>query len=101
MTSMIMPVMFYFVAIFFTIVNGLSGTDAGTQLLYFAPGLGGGSLLSMTVVRRLRQPKVAIILGGLVITVALGLVSWAIDRNVQGEINGYAAGNPCEGVHVY
>ena len=38
-SGMVMIVMFYFVAIFFTIVGGLTGTDAGTQLLYFAPGM--------------------------------------------------------------
>ncbi len=38
-SGMVMIVMFYFVAIFFTIVGGLTGTAAGTQLLYFAPGL--------------------------------------------------------------
>ena len=87
-SGMVMLVMFYFVAIFFTIVGGLSGTDAGTQLLYFAPGLGGGSLLSMVMVRRLRQPKFPIVLGSSIIPIALGLVSWAIDRNNKGEVNG-------------
>ena len=54
-SGMVMIVMFYFVAIFFTIVGGLSGTSAGTQLLYFAPGLGAGSLTSIITLKRLRQ----------------------------------------------
>ncbi|EJF62733.1 MFS general substrate transporter [Dichomitus squalens LYAD-421 SS1] len=88
-SGLVMLVMFYFVAIFFTIVGGLSGTGAGTQLLYFVPGLAGGSLSSMVMVRRLRQPKVPIVLGTLIITIALGLVSWAVDRNDKGQVNGF------------
>lgn len=38
-SGMVMLVMFYFVAIFMTIVNGLSAAKAGIQLVYFAPGL--------------------------------------------------------------
>jgi hypothetical protein len=34
-----MLVMFYFVAIFMTIVTGLSPEKAGIQLVYFAPGM--------------------------------------------------------------
>lgn len=38
-TGINMLVMFYFVAIFSTIVNGLSPEKAGSQLIYFAPGM--------------------------------------------------------------
>lgn len=38
-SGMIMLVMFYFVAIFMTVVTGLSPTSAGVQLIYFAPGM--------------------------------------------------------------
>lgn len=37
--GMVMISMFYFVAIFMTIVSGLSPKDAGVQLVYFAPGM--------------------------------------------------------------
>jgi hypothetical protein len=37
--GMIMLVMFYFVAIFITVVNELPPDKAGVQLLYFAPGM--------------------------------------------------------------
>ena len=39
--GMVMLVMFYFVAIFFVIVAGLSPTQSGVQLIYFAPGMVG------------------------------------------------------------
>ncbi len=55
--GMVMLVMFYFVAIFFAIVQGLSGTDAGTQLIFFAPGLGAGSLSSIFLLKVLRQVR--------------------------------------------
>ena len=38
-SGIIMFVMFYFVAIFMTVVTGLPASQAGVQLLYFAPGL--------------------------------------------------------------
>jgi hypothetical protein len=37
--GIVMFVMFYFVAIFATVVTGLPPGQAGIQLLYFAPGL--------------------------------------------------------------
>ncbi|PIL36094.1 MFS general substrate transporter [Ganoderma sinense ZZ0214-1] len=88
-SGMVMLVMFYFISIFFAIVGGLTGTRSGAQLLFFAPGLGAGSLTSMILVKRLRQPKIPIIIGGLIINVSLGLVSWAMDRNVKSEIDGF------------
>jgi len=71
-SGIIMFVMFYFVAIFMTIVTGLPASQAGVQLLFFAPGLvsysliyvlmlhshasqGAGSLISIRLIRRLRQ----------------------------------------------
>lgn len=41
-SGMVMLVMFYFVAIFMTIVTGLSPTKAGVQLIFFAPGMVSG-----------------------------------------------------------
>ncbi|KZV87815.1 MFS general substrate transporter [Exidia glandulosa HHB12029] len=81
-TGMIMVVVFYFLAIFFSVANGLDATSAGVQLLYFAPGLGGGSQASVVIVRRW-QPRYAIILGQTVMTVGVGLLAWAIGRNDQ------------------
>ncbi|KAI0745351.1 MFS general substrate transporter [Earliella scabrosa] len=88
-SGMVMIVMFYFIAIYFTIVGGLTGTEAGTQLLYFAPGMGGGALVSIYLLKKWRQPKTPIMIGGLLITVALGLVSNAMDRNDKRDINGF------------
>ncbi|KAF7363342.1 MFS domain-containing protein [Mycena sanguinolenta] len=54
--GMVMLVMFYFIAIFMTIVNQLSASQAGIQLVYFAPGMGGGSFIAIQLIRFLRQP---------------------------------------------
>ena len=56
-SGMVMIVMFYFIAIYFTIVGGLTGTEAGTQLLYFAPGMGGGALASIYLLKKWRQVR--------------------------------------------
>ncbi|KAI0704999.1 MFS general substrate transporter [Cerioporus squamosus] len=88
-SGMVMIVMFYFVAIFFTIVGGLTGTAAGTQLLYFAPGLGAGSMISIVLLRHLRQPKPPIVLGSIIITVALGMISRGMDINSKGYVDGF------------
>lgn len=88
-SGIVMFVMFYFVAIFMTVVSGLSPDLAGIQLLYFAPGLGGGSLVSIWLVRRLRQPIYPIVTGLIVITVGLSLIQMAIQKNVQGLVNGF------------
>ncbi|PSR81138.1 hypothetical protein PHLCEN_2v6473 [Hermanssonia centrifuga] len=90
-SGMIMLVMFYFVAIFFIIVTGLSPTKSGVQLIYFAPGMGGGSLISIQLIKLARQPKYPIILGAIVCTVALGLISMGMDQNKENLVNGFMA----------
>ncbi|TFY72948.1 hypothetical protein EVG20_g67 [Dentipellis fragilis] len=90
-SGMVMLVLFYFVSIFMTIVNGLSATSAGAQLLYLAPGMGGGTYIAITMVKRLRQPKYPIVLGGVLMAVSLGLVSMALNVNNKGQVNGFMA----------
>ncbi|KAI0070022.1 MFS general substrate transporter [Panus rudis PR-1116 ss-1] len=95
--GMIMTVMFYFVAIFMTIVNDYAPNKAGAQLLYFAPGLGGGSISAILLIKWTRQasihraPKIPIILSGIVSTISLGLISDAMHQNNTGRVNGFMA----------
>ncbi|KDQ50921.1 hypothetical protein JAAARDRAFT_41712 [Jaapia argillacea MUCL 33604] len=88
-SGMVMLVMFYFVAIFMVIVNGLSPTKAGVQLVYFAPGLGAGALTGQLMVRRLRQPRYPIVLGGIIMTIGLGFVSQGMANGKQNIVNGF------------
>jgi len=89
--GMVTFVMFYFVAIFMTLVSGLRPQDAGSQLIYFAPGLGGGTLITIQMIKFLRQPKYPIILGSLILPVGLGLISMAMEANNQKLVNGFMA----------
>ncbi|KAK1230454.1 hypothetical protein PQX77_006464 [Marasmius sp. AFHP31] len=89
--GMVMIVMFYFVATFLTIVSGLEPKGAGVQLVYFAPGSGGGTLLAIYLISRLRQPRYPIMLGSVVLPISLGLVSMAVQQEDQASIKGYVA----------
>ncbi|KIK96336.1 hypothetical protein PAXRUDRAFT_138657 [Paxillus rubicundulus Ve08.2h10] len=90
-SGIVLFVMFYFVTIFATIVTLLPATQAGTQLLYFAPGLALGTVIAIRMVAILRQPIYPIVLGFAIMTVSLGLTSMAIQKNNQGEVNGFLA----------
>ncbi|KAL0566981.1 hypothetical protein V5O48_015018 [Marasmius crinis-equi] len=89
--GMVMIVMFYFVAIFMTIVNGLDPRQAGVQLVYFAPGSGVGTLIALRMTALLRQPKYAIIVGSLIIPVSLGLISMGVQQGKQVLVNVFLA----------
>ncbi|KIL00693.1 hypothetical protein PAXRUDRAFT_129203 [Paxillus rubicundulus Ve08.2h10] len=88
-SGMVMIVVFYFVSIFMTIVAGYSPADAGMQLVYFAPGMGAGTLISIQMISKLRQPKYPIILGSVILPVSLGLIEWAMGNNNQTQVNGF------------
>ena len=47
-------------------------------------------MISIFLLKTFRQTKYPIMLGGLINTVSLGLVSHAMDINNTGQINGYA-----------
>lgn len=55
--GMVMIVLFYFVAIFMVIVMGLTAASAGVQLIYFAPGMGAGTIIAITLIKKLRQVR--------------------------------------------
>lgn len=41
--------MFYFVSLYFTIVKGFGSDEAGTNLLYYLPGLGGNLIRLLSI----------------------------------------------------
>ncbi|KAF9237186.1 MFS general substrate transporter [Melanogaster broomeanus] len=90
-SGVVMFVMFYFVAIFATLVIGLPPSQAGIQLLYFAPGLRGGALIAIRMIKVFRQPVYPIVLGSVIMTVGVGLIQMAVQRNMQAEVNGFMA----------
>lgn len=54
-SGMVTFVMFYFIAIFMTIVVEKNPVEAGIQLVYFLPGIAAGSLLSIRMISKFRQ----------------------------------------------
>ncbi|GJJ08984.1 hypothetical protein Clacol_003205 [Clathrus columnatus] len=82
-SGMVMLVNFYFLAIFFTIVLNKSPTQSGVQLIFFAPGLGIGTVISIFMIKYLRQPKIPIIFGTALIPIGLGLLSFGTHINKQ------------------
>ncbi|KAI0630258.1 MFS general substrate transporter [Trametes polyzona] len=77
--GMVMLVMFYFLAIFFAIVQDRSGTDIGTQLVFFGPGLGLGAIISIVLLKYTRQLKWPIVAGGILTAIGVGLISSGMD----------------------
>ncbi|PVG04257.1 MFS general substrate transporter [Serendipita vermifera] len=88
-SGMVMLGIFYFVSIFFIIVGGKDATKAGIQCLYFAPGIGIGAVISIVMVKVLRQPKPTILLGLVVTPLAIGLLGQAMYENNAKHIMGF------------
>ncbi|KAG8899769.1 hypothetical protein FRB99_006452 [Tulasnella sp. 403] len=82
---------FYFLAIYFSIVKGLSATKAGIQLLYFSPGIGIGVIIAMRLIKIFLQPKYPAILGSCVISVGIGLITQALHTDSQTQLSGFLA----------
>ncbi|KAI5462224.1 major facilitator superfamily domain-containing protein [Mariannaea sp. PMI_226] len=78
-TGIGMYAVLYFVNIYFIAVKGYSSDKAGTQLLYFLPGLATGVYICSFICNKWpRMTWPSIFLGTLVETVGLGLLAWAI-----------------------
>jgi len=84
-----MLVCFYFLSIFFIIVLNKSATSAGIQLIFFAPGMGVGTILSIQAIKFLRQPKIPIIIGTGIVPIALGLLAMSMDKDNEGMADGF------------
>ncbi|CAG7850677.1 SubName: Full=Related to putative multidrug transporter {ECO:0000313/EMBL:CCA69717.1} [Serendipita indica DSM 11827] len=83
MTSgMVMLGIFYFVAIFYIIVDGKGPVSSAIQL-------GIGTVISLILIRFVRQPKPIAILGGIVLPVAIGLLAQAMYISNQAQIRGF------------
>lgn len=70
-------------AIYTTIVIGLLILEAGVQLFYFTPGLFLGFMVSIALIKSLKQPKYPIVLGGLIIPIAVRFISLAMQLENQ------------------
>ena len=90
--GMVMYGQFYYIAIYFTIVFSYSPADAGKQLLYFLPGLGTGAWTAIFFVLKVfRGTKLVLIVGSVIMAVATGLFSMAVENQNKGELFGFMA----------
>ncbi|KAL2007863.1 hypothetical protein VTN00DRAFT_7845 [Thermoascus crustaceus] len=80
---------FYFIGIYFTLVEAYPASEAGVQLLYYIPGLGAGVYLAMYMCNvRPAQTFFPLTLGTIAETVGLSVLTWAIRARNTGLVNG-------------
>ncbi|KAG8749690.1 hypothetical protein FRC14_001181, partial [Serendipita sp. 396] len=87
--GMVMLGIFYFVAIFYVIVNGEDAVGGAVQLLYFAPGMGMGAVISIILVKFIRQPRSTIVLGSLVLPTGIAILAQAMYKGNESQIKGF------------
>ncbi|KAJ0420244.1 major facilitator superfamily domain-containing protein [Aspergillus carlsbadensis] len=80
---------FYYVGIYFTVVEAYPASRAGVQLLYYIPGLGAGVYLAMFLCNVTpAQTFYPLTLGTILETLGLALVTWGISAQKTSIING-------------
>lgn len=91
-TGMAMYSVLYFCNIYFTMVKLWSADQAGTQLLYFTPGLGVGVYVSAFMCNSWpRKTFPPIFLGSILEMVGIGLIAWAISTEHDPTVYGMMA----------
>ncbi|KAI8218904.1 hypothetical protein K4K55_012493 [Colletotrichum sp. SAR 10_96] len=91
-TGMAMYSVLYFCNIYFTMVKLWSADQAGTQLLYFTPGLGVGVYISAFMCNSWpRKTFPPIFLGSILEMVGIGLIAWAISTEHDPTVYGMMA----------
>ncbi|KAF8464437.1 major facilitator superfamily domain-containing protein [Kalaharituber pfeilii] len=85
--------MFYFIAVYFTLVEAYPPEKAGVQLLIYIPGLGAGAYSAMYLCNVYpAETFPAILIGsGLVLPIATGLLTRALDVRHEGWVLGMMA----------
>ncbi|RDW84177.1 putative MFS multidrug transporter [Aspergillus mulundensis] len=80
---------FYYVGIYFTVVEGYSASKAGVQLLYYIPGLGAGVYLAVFLCNKYpAQTFPPLLFGTVAETLGLGLIIHAIRAQNTTVLNG-------------
>ncbi|KPI45540.1 putative MFS-type transporter YusP [Cyphellophora attinorum] len=100
---------FYFIGIYFTLVEGKPSGEAGLQLLYYVPGLGLGIYWAMFACNVYpRQTFFPLIVGTVIETSGMAALTYAVKRADRTLVNGMMAvagfGTGCrfmpEGLHL-
>ncbi|KAF3916600.1 hypothetical protein ABW20_dc0103446 [Dactylellina cionopaga] len=83
---------FYFISVYFTIVEGYDPAKAGIQLLYYTPGLGVGAYLAMFICNVYpKQTWFPMFFGSWIEPIGLALLTWALTTRNIPSINGFLA----------
>lgn len=92
LTGMAMYAVFYFVDLYFALVQGYGSGEAGVNLLYYLPGLAAGSYIAMFACNIWPlQTFAPLFIGTLIEPIGLTLVAVALDRETKGLIIGMLA----------
>ncbi|RVX74041.1 hypothetical protein B0A52_01872 [Exophiala mesophila] len=86
---------FYFVGIYFTLVEGYRASHAGEQLLFYVPGLGFGVIFAIFICNKWpRQTFWPLYIGTIIETIGIGVICYAVQARRVPLINGmmYIAG---------
>ncbi|KZF21408.1 major facilitator superfamily transporter MFS-1 [Xylona heveae TC161] len=88
-TGAAMYSVFYFIGIYFTLVEGYESSKAGVQLLYYIPGIGAGAYSAMFLCNIWPSQTFWPLFSGTIIeTVGVALITWATRARNSGVVNG-------------
>ncbi|KAK6343824.1 hypothetical protein TWF696_007483 [Orbilia brochopaga] len=91
-TGMALFSAFYFVSIYFTVVEGYAASRAGIQLLYYTPGLGVGVYMAMFICNVYpKQTWLPMFFGSWIEPIGLGLLTYALNVRNVAMVNGFLA----------
>lgn len=83
---------FYFIGIYFTLVEAFPASRAGVQLLYYIPGLGGGVYLAMFMCNIWpAQTWHPLTFSALLETTGIAVLAWAVQARKSNIVNGMMA----------
>ncbi|PGH19189.1 hypothetical protein AJ80_04160 [Polytolypa hystricis UAMH7299] len=83
---------FYFISIYFTLVEGYNAGKAGLQLLYYLPGIGAGVYIAMFTCNIWPAQTFPSLTGGTIIeTAGIALLTWAVTTRNIPVVNGMMA----------
>ncbi|EXJ58460.1 hypothetical protein A1O7_05885 [Cladophialophora yegresii CBS 114405] len=79
---------FYFIGIYFTLVEAFDASAAGTQLLYYVPGIGAGVYLAIFICNvHPRQTFLPLLLGTVVETAGIAALAYAVQARNETLVN--------------
>ncbi|KAI9732875.1 MAG: hypothetical protein M1834_003815 [Cirrosporium novae-zelandiae] len=83
---------FYFIGIYWTLVENYSASQAGVQLLYYIPGIGVGVYSAMFLCNILpRQTFYPLFMGSVIECIGISVLTWAVTTRRQSYVDGMMA----------